>query len=77
MVAQGFSQLPGISYTHTFNLVVKAATVRIVLSLVVIHKWPLHQLDVNNVLLNGKLSNTNYMEQPPGFVDPHFPNHFC
>lgn len=49
----------------------------IILSLVVLHKWPLHQLDVKNAFLNGNLYDTVYMEQPPDFVDSHFPNHVC
>lgn len=48
LVAQGFTQVPGQDYSATFSPVVKASTVRIVLSLVVLHKWPLHQLDVKN-----------------------------
>ncbi|GJY86538.1 ribonuclease H-like domain-containing protein [Tanacetum coccineum] len=48
-----------------------------VLSLVVSHKWPIHQLDVKNAFLNGDLSETVYMYQPPGFVNARFPNHVC
>lgn len=54
---------------------VKTATVRIVLSFIVIHGWKLHQLDVNNAFLHGKLCKLVYIEQPPRFVDSHFPNH--
>lgn len=39
--------------------------------------WPLHQLDVKNAFLHGVLSKPVYMEQPPGYVDPRFPNHVC
>nr|GEW43605.1 ribonuclease H-like domain-containing protein [Tanacetum cinerariifolium] len=48
-----------------------------VLSLVVSRKWPIHQLDVKNAFLNGDLSETVYMNQPPSFVDARFPNHVC
>lgn len=75
LVAQGFSQISGLDYTRTFSPVVKAATIRIVLSLSVMHKWPLHQLDVNNAFLNGILTDRVFMEQPPGFVDQRYPNH--
>ncbi|KAJ0536907.1 putative RNA-directed DNA polymerase [Helianthus annuus] len=70
LVAQGFTQIPGLDFNHTFSPMVKASTIRIVLSLAVIHDWSLHQLDVNNAFLNGNLYETVYMEQPPGFVDP-------
>lgn len=77
LVAQGFSQIPGLDYSYTFSPVVKAATVRMVLTLAVINQWKLHQMDVNNVFLHGKLDECIYMEQPPGFVSPHFPDHVC
>ncbi|GKA76472.1 retrovirus-related pol polyprotein from transposon RE1 [Tanacetum coccineum] len=77
LVAQGFSQIPGLDYSHTFSPVVKATTVRVVLSLAVIYGWKLHQLDVNNAFLHGHLTERVYMEQPPGFTDSRFPNHVC
>lgn len=56
---------------------VKASTVRIILSLAVMHSWPLHQLDVKNAFLNGFLDKPVYMEQPPGYIDPLHPDHVC
>ncbi|KAJ9542860.1 hypothetical protein OSB04_029366 [Centaurea solstitialis] len=73
LVAQGFTQIPGLDYSHTFSPVVKASTVRTILAVAVLRNWPLHQLDVNNAFLNGSLTET----QPPGYSDPHFPDHVC
>ncbi|GKB12366.1 ribonuclease H-like domain-containing protein [Tanacetum coccineum] len=75
LVANGSSQQLGVDFDETFSPVVKPATIRTVLSLAVSRKWPIHQLDVKNAFLNGDLSETVYMHQPPGFVDARFPNH--
>ncbi|GJV07782.1 ribonuclease H-like domain-containing protein [Tanacetum coccineum] len=77
LVANGSSQQLGVGFDETFSPVVKPATIRTVLSLAVSRKWPIHQLDVKNAFLNGDLSETVYMHQPPGFIDARFPNHVC
>lgn len=77
LMAQGFSQVPGLYYSHTFSPVVKASTVRIVISLGLINNLKLHQLDVNNASLHGRLNECVYMEQPMGFIHPQFPTHVC
>jgi len=41
---------------------------RILVSLIATHYWPLHQLDVKNAFLNGVLDKKVYMKQPPDFV---------
>ncbi|GKB20592.1 ribonuclease H-like domain-containing protein [Tanacetum coccineum] len=69
LVANGSSQQLGVDFDETFSPVVKPATIRMVLSLAVSRKWPIHQLDVKNAFLNGDLSEIVYMHQPPGFVD--------
>ncbi|GJV61403.1 ribonuclease H-like domain-containing protein [Tanacetum coccineum] len=75
LVANGRSQQQGIDCDETFSLVVKPATIRTVLSLAVSRDWPIHQLDVKNAFLHGHLSETVYMHQPPGFVDPNKPDY--
>ena len=61
LVAKGFHQTQGVDYTETFSPVVKALTVRVILSLAIMNKWELKQVDVNNTFLNGILVEDVYM----------------
>lgn len=70
MVAKGFKQRYGLDYEDTFSPVVKAAAIRIILSLGVSRGWSIRQLDVQNAFLHGVLEETVYMRQPPGYVTP-------
>lgn len=78
LVAKGFHQRPGVDFYDTFSPVIKHATIRLVLGIAVASDWPLRQLDVNNVFLQGRLNEEVYMQQPQGFTDPDKPHHiFC
>ena len=77
LVAKGFKQRYGIDYEDTFSPVVKAATIRLVLSIVVSRGWSLRQLDVQNAFLHGVMEEEVFMKQPPGFEDRQNPLHVC
>jgi hypothetical protein len=72
LVAQGFSQHPGIDYNETFSLVAIIDTVRMVLAIVAHNRWIMHQMDIKFPFLNGCLGEEVYVRQPPGYViDKH------
>ena len=77
LVAKGYNQTHGLDYFETFNIVVKPATLRIILTLALSSGWVVRQLDVPNAFLNGELEEQVYMSQPPGFINSQFPYEVC
>ncbi|CAA7269926.1 unnamed protein product [Cyclocybe aegerita] len=69
LVAQGFSQVPGINYFNTFAPVARLASIRAVLAMVAVHDYEIHQVDVKGAYLNGILTADEviFMHQPPGY----------
>jgi hypothetical protein len=76
-VVRGFNQRPGVDFGETFSPVVKPATIRTVLMLIVSKQWPAHQLDVSNAFLHGNLQERVLCQQHKGFEDPDRPNDVC
>jgi len=53
LVAQGFSQIPGVDFDKTFAPVTRHQTLRTLLTLANQHCWYVHQMDVKSAFLNG------------------------
>jgi hypothetical protein len=77
LVAKGFKQRYDIDYEDTFSPVVKAATIRAILSIAMSKNWTLRKLDVHNAFLHGVLKEEVYMRQPPGYEDKRHPDYVC
>ncbi|KAL1219805.1 Retrovirus-related Pol polyprotein from transposon TNT 1-94 [Cardamine amara subsp. amara] len=66
LVAQGFSQRPGIDYEETYSPVVDATTFRFLISLAIRENLDLRLMDVVTAYLYGPLDNEIYMKVPEG-----------
>lgn len=65
LVAQGFSQKPGVDYNGTFAPVAKLDSIRMMLALSAKFELIIHQIDITTAYLNGSLNETIYMKKPP------------
>jgi transposase InsO family protein len=70
LVAQGYSQVPGVDYFDTYAPVAKLPSVRTVLALANRQDMELHQVDIKGAYLNGDLTDDEviYMRPPPGYA---------
>lgn len=62
LVVRGFLQSLRVDFGETFNLVIKASTLKFTLTLAMYKDWQIKQVDVNNAFLNGKLNVDNICE---------------
>jgi hypothetical protein len=69
LVAKGYSQRPGIDYDKTFAPVMQLETLRLLIAIATQLSLEAHVMDVVGAYLNGKLEETIYMQQPPGYED--------
>ncbi|KAL0433661.1 UNVERIFIED_CONTAM: Retrovirus-related Pol polyprotein from transposon TNT 1-94, partial [Sesamum latifolium] len=70
LVAQGFTQKPGIDYTKTYSPVVDATTLKCLISLSVIEQLQMQLMDVVTAYLYGSLDTDIYMRIPEGLKMP-------
>jgi len=70
LVAQGFSQVPGIDYFDTYAPVAKLPSIRTILSIATRLDMEMHQVDIKGAYLNGDLTSAEviYMKPPPGYA---------
>ena len=64
LVAKGFTQEFSIDYEETFAPVARFTSVRCLIAVATVRRWPLYQMDVKNAFLNGDLHEEVYMQPP-------------
>nr|GEY43850.1 retrovirus-related Pol polyprotein from transposon TNT 1-94 [Tanacetum cinerariifolium] len=74
LVAQGHRQEEGIDYDEVFAHVARIEAIRIFLAFASYMGFIVYQMDVKSAFLYGIIDEEVYVTQPPGFVDPRFPN---
>ena len=74
LVAQGFSQRPGIDYEETYSPVMDATTFRYLIYLAVSEGLDMRLMDVVTAYLYGSLDTNVYMKIPEGFKLPEVMN---
>ena len=75
LVAKGFTQEYGIDYEEKFAHVASFTSVKCLIVVAVVRRWPLYQMDVKNAFLNGDLYEEVYIQPPPSY--PHSGSQVC
>ncbi|GJU54792.1 retrovirus-related pol polyprotein from transposon TNT 1-94 [Tanacetum coccineum] len=75
LVAKGYGQEEEIDFEESFAPVGRLEAVRIFVAYAAHKNFPIYQIDVKMVFLNGPLKEEVFVCQFDGFVDPDFPNH--
>ncbi|GJU08973.1 putative ribonuclease H-like domain-containing protein [Tanacetum coccineum] len=71
--AIGTKQEEGIDYDEVFAPVARLEAIRIFLAFASYMGFIVYQMDVKSAFLYGKIDEEVYVSQPPGFLDPKYP----
>nr|GEW13281.1 putative ribonuclease H-like domain-containing protein [Tanacetum cinerariifolium] len=74
LVVQGHRQEEGIDYGEVFAHVARIQAIRIFLAFASYMGFIVNQMDVKSAFLYCTVDEEVYVTQPPGFVEPGFPN---
>nr|GEZ14527.1 putative ribonuclease H-like domain-containing protein [Tanacetum cinerariifolium] len=74
LVAQGHRQEEGIDYDEVFAHVARIKAIRLFLAYASFMDFTVYQMDMKSAFLYGTIEEEVYVSQPPGFMDPEFPD---
>jgi len=77
LVAKGYAQKEGIDYNEIFSHVVRHASIRMLLAMVVQFDLELEQMDVKTTFLHDELEKKIYMKQPERYIQEGKENKVC
>ncbi|GKE98155.1 putative ribonuclease H-like domain-containing protein [Tanacetum coccineum] len=73
LVAQGYKQEEGSDYDEVFAPVSRIEAIRLFLAYASLMNFLVYQMDVKSAFLYDTIEEEVYICQPPGFMDPEFP----
>jgi hypothetical protein len=73
LVSKGYSQVEGLDFDETFELVARLELIWILLAYNVYHDFKLFQMDLKTTFLNGPIKEEVYVEQANDFEDDNIP----
>nr|GEV10178.1 retrovirus-related Pol polyprotein from transposon TNT 1-94 [Tanacetum cinerariifolium] len=73
LVAKRYAQEEGVDFEESFAPVARLEAIRIFIAYAAHKSFPVYQMDMKDVFLNGPLKEEVYVAQPDGFVDLDHP----
>nr|GEZ66672.1 copia protein [Tanacetum cinerariifolium] len=73
LVAKGYAKEKGIDFEESFAPVARLEAVHIFIAYTAHKSFPIYQMHVKTIFLNGPLKEEVYVAQPDGFVNPDHP----
>lgn len=76
-MAKGYTQKKRVNFKKVFSPLVRHASIRLFLALIVVQDFELDQLDVKTIFLHKRLEEEIFMAQSEGYKDLEKPKHVC
>ncbi|KAL0400386.1 UNVERIFIED_CONTAM: Retrovirus-related Pol polyprotein from transposon TNT 1-94 [Sesamum radiatum] len=68
LVAEGYTQRPGVDFEETYSPVAMAKSIRILVAIAAWYDYEIWQMNVKTAFLNGFVEEEIFMDKPEGFT---------